>query len=92
MIQTSDDVVHGKPDPEIYLRAAELLQTEPAACIVFEDSPTGVEAGRAAGMRVVGVETTPTHFQGIELRIKDFLDPVLEPWLAKQAALTHVAG
>jgi beta-phosphoglucomutase len=81
-----------KPFPDIYLEAARRLGVEPKNCIVFEDSPTGVEAGRAAGMRVVGVETTPTHFQGIELRIKDFLDPVLEPWLAKQAALTHVAG
>jgi beta-phosphoglucomutase len=70
-----------KPFPDIYLEAAKRLGVEPKNCIVFEDSPTGVEAGRAAGMRVVGVETTPTHFQGIDLRIKDFLDPVLEPWL-----------
>jgi beta-phosphoglucomutase family hydrolase len=70
-----------KPFPDIYLEAAKRLGMEPQNCIVFEDSPTGVEAGRAAGMRVVGVETTPTHFQGIDLRIKDFLDPVLEPWL-----------
>jgi beta-phosphoglucomutase family hydrolase len=73
-----------KPFPDIYLEAARRLGVEPKNCIVFEDSPTGVEAGRAAGMRVVGVETTPTHFEGIELRIKDFLDPVLEPWLSKQ--------
>jgi beta-phosphoglucomutase len=70
-----------KPFPDIYLEVAKRLGVEPKNCIVFEDSPTGVEAGRAAGMRVVGVETTPTQFQGIELRIKDFLDPVLEPWL-----------
>lgn len=70
-----------KPFPDIYLEAAKRLGVEPKHCIVFEDSPTGVEAGRAAGMRVVGVETTPTHFQGIDLRIKDFLDPALEPWL-----------
>ena len=70
-----------KPFPDIYLRAAEELKVEPEQCIVFEDSPTGVEAARAAGMQVVGVETTPTEFHGIDLRIDNFLDPQLEPWL-----------
>ncbi len=75
-----------KPFPDIYLRAAERLETEPENCIVFEDSPTGVEAGLAAGMRVVGVETTPTEFIGVDLRIKDFRDPQLEPWLNARIA------
>jgi HAD superfamily hydrolase (TIGR01509 family) len=73
-----------KPFPDIYLEAARRLGVAPENCIVFEDSPTGVQAGRAAGMRVVGVETTPTQFEGIALRIKDFTDPVLEPWLQVQ--------
>lgn len=73
-----------KPFPDIYLNAAEQLGVPPPSCIVFEDSPTGVEAARAAGMRVVGVETTPTEFHGLDLRIRDFLDPQLEPWLAAQ--------
>jgi beta-phosphoglucomutase-like phosphatase (HAD superfamily) len=73
-----------KPFPDIYLNAAEQLRVVPANCIVFEDSPTGVEAARAAGMRIVGVETTPADFHGIHLRIDDFLDPQLEPWLASQ--------
>jgi len=73
-----------KPFPDIYLKAADLLGLEPNQCIVFEDSPTGVAAGLAAGMRVVGVETTPTHFQGVALSIKDFTDPALEAWLARQ--------
>jgi beta-phosphoglucomutase len=73
-----------KPFPDIYLRAAELLGAQPANCIVFEDSPTGVEAGRAAGMRLVGVETTPTEFVGVDLHVKDFLDPKLEPWVREQ--------
>lgn len=75
-----------KPFPDIYLKAAELLGAEPQSCIVFEDSPTGVEAGRAAGMRVVGVETTPTEFAGVDLRVKDFLDPLLERWMQAQVA------
>jgi HAD superfamily hydrolase (TIGR01509 family) len=73
-----------KPFPDIYLKAAELLGMEPHRCVVFEDSPTGVSAGLAAGMKVVGVETTPTEFQGVAISIKDFTDPRLEEWLARQ--------
>jgi HAD superfamily hydrolase (TIGR01509 family) len=73
-----------KPFPDIYLAAAKKLAIEPSDCIVFEDSPTGAAAGLAAGMRVVGVETTETAFPGVQLQIKDFLDPSLEPWLAAQ--------
>jgi HAD superfamily hydrolase (TIGR01509 family) len=73
-----------KPFPDIYLRAAEEIGVHPADCIVFEDSPTGVEAARAARMRVVGVETTPTSFFNVDLCIHNFLDPRLEPWLAEQ--------
>ena len=79
-----------KPFPDIYLEAARRLKAEPKNCIVFEDSPTGVTAGRAAGMLVVGVETTPTEFQGIALKIKDFLDPALEPWLGKALQLDKI--
>jgi beta-phosphoglucomutase len=74
-------VARPKPFPDVYLEAARQLNIAPARCIVFEDSPTGVEAARAAGMRAVAVETTPTAFHGIDLRIEDFLDPALDPWL-----------
>jgi len=50
-----DDVTHGKPSPESYLRAAALLEVDPAACLVIEDSPTGVAAAEAAGMVVLAV-------------------------------------
>jgi beta-phosphoglucomutase len=73
-----------KPFPDVFLEAARRLNVPPQHCIVFEDSPTGVTAAVAAGMRVVGVETTPTAFQGIALKIKDFCDPVLETWLSAQ--------
>ncbi len=73
-----------KPFPDIYLKAAELLGLEPRQCVVFEDSPTGVQAGLAAGMRVIGVETTPTQFSGVSLCIQNFLDPRLDSWLAQQ--------
>jgi len=77
-----------KPFPDIYLLAAERLEVKPANCIVFEDSPTGVAAGVAAGMRVVGIETTPTTFDGVVFHVKNFLDPRLDLWLR---SLTPVA-
>jgi beta-phosphoglucomutase len=75
-----------KPFPDIYLRAAELLGKQPKDCIAFEDSPTGLAAGLAAGMRVVGVETIPADLTGAALRIQNFEDPKLDEWLAHQAA------
>ena len=55
---TADDVRRGKPDPEGYLATADRLSLEPADCVVVEDSPTGIAAGKAARMRVVAVATT----------------------------------
>jgi beta-phosphoglucomutase len=51
----AEDVTHGKPDPEVFLVAAQRLGAEPRSSIVVEDAPTGIEAGRRAGMRTVGV-------------------------------------
>jgi sugar-phosphatase len=53
-----DEVERGKPDPEGYLRGAELLGVDPAECLVLEDVPAGIVAGRAAGSLVVAVATT----------------------------------
>ena len=78
------DVRRPKPFPDIYLEAARRLRTEPQNCIVFEDSPTGLQAGVDAGMRVVGVETSPAKLSGASLTVKDFTDPALEDWLAGQ--------
>ena len=52
------DVKHGKPHPDVFLKAAEQLGIDPADCIVFEDAPMGVEAARRAGMRAVVITTT----------------------------------
>jgi HAD superfamily hydrolase (TIGR01509 family) len=49
-----EDVLHGKPAPDLFLHAAEAMGFEPACCAVVEDSPAGVQAGRAAGMTVLG--------------------------------------
>ncbi len=74
-----------KPCPDIYVRAAEKLNVEPADCIVFEDSPAGVAAARDAGARVVGIESH-TELCGVDFRVKDFTRPELEEWLAVQTA------
>ncbi|MGE0556017.1 MAG: HAD-IA family hydrolase [Gemmatimonadales bacterium] len=55
---TGEQVKHGKPDPEGYLLGATLLGAEPSHCLVFEDATVGIEAARAAAMRVVAVATT----------------------------------
>lgn len=55
VILGDEHVTHGKPHPEIYLAAAEKLGVDPAECIVFEDSPPGVQSGKQAGMTVIGI-------------------------------------
>ncbi|MDA8371316.1 MAG: HAD family phosphatase [Nocardiopsaceae bacterium] len=55
---TAGDVAEGKPHPQGYLAGAEILGYAPEHIVVFEDTPAGVEAGKRAGMRVVGVTTT----------------------------------
>ncbi|GAA2265897.1 HAD family hydrolase [Streptomyces atrovirens] len=54
----ADDITRGKPDPEPYLLAARTLGVDPAHCVVFEDAPAGLQAGRAAGMTTVALATT----------------------------------
>lgn len=54
----ADDVTRGKPDPEPYLKAAQLLGAEPKECLVIEDAPAGIRAGRAAGMKVIAITST----------------------------------
>jgi sugar-phosphatase len=55
---TSNDVQRGKPDPEPYIKAAKSLGFAPADCIVAEDAPAGIRAGKAAGCRVLALRTT----------------------------------
>ena len=57
-VVSSEQVSRCKPDPEIYLKAAEALQLGPEECIVFEDARAVSEAGRRAGMKVVALATT----------------------------------
>lgn len=55
-VWTSDEAKAGKPSPEVYLRVAESLNVDPARCLVFEDVPKGIMAGKNAGMKVCAVE------------------------------------
>lgn len=70
---TAEDVTRGKPEPEGYLLAARRLGYEAPDCIVFEDAPPGVAAGRAAGARVIALTTTHTRDEltGAERTIPD---------------------
>ena len=77
-------VRHPKPHPEVYLRVAELLETDPAECVVFEDSHSGAAAAVAAGMRVVGISTTDDNLSGTSITIDNFRSGDLDLWLQAQ--------
>jgi len=57
-VVTSEDVSHGKPDPEVFLKSAEMIGCDARDCVVFEDAHVGIAAGRAAGAKVIAVATT----------------------------------
>lgn len=57
-IVCAEDVVHGKPAPDVFLEGSTRLGIEPSACVVFEDALFGIEAAQRAGMKVVAVATT----------------------------------
>jgi len=76
VIVTADDVMLGKPDPEVWTQVARRLRIGPGHCVVFEDAVVGIEAARRAGMRIVGVTTAHTESEllaaGAERAIPDF--------------------
>ncbi len=76
-------VQRGKPDPEIYLLAAEMLGVSPEQCIVFEDSQTGIDAAVAAGMRVAAINLHRVPLLGQEWEFTDFSDLALKSWRAQ---------
>ena len=55
---TGDHIQNLKPDPEIYLTGAKLIGIEPEACIVVEDSPSGIKAAHAGNMKAIGIDTS----------------------------------
>ena len=60
VVVTADDVLHGKPAPDLFLHAARTMGAAPADCLVIEDSPAGVDAALAAAMPVIGYTGGPT--------------------------------
>lgn len=85
-ILDSSHVTTGKPDPEVYIKAAKALGKDPTSCIVFEDSVSGVQAGINAGSKVVGVTTThtPEELSSCDLVIDDFRKIELRDFLLNQ--------
>jgi sugar-phosphatase len=77
VLVTADQVRHGKPHPEGYLTAAARLGVEPERCIVVEDTPAGIEAAHAGGMRVVAIAAT---YEAEALMTADAVVPALA-WL-----------
>lgn len=80
-ILSLEHVIKPKPDPEIYLSSAKLLGIDPSCCVVFEDSPTGLEAAKRAGMYRVGIATGISREQiqtFSDLAINDFRDIKIE--------------
>lgn len=57
-IVSADDTTRGKPDPQVFLLAAQRIGVPPENCVVFEDAFAGLEAARAGGMKAIGVATT----------------------------------
>ncbi len=86
-LAAGDEVPDGKPQPDVYLLAAERLNKEPQQCLVFEDSPTGCRAAHAAGMTVVAIPNNKDmlgrfecadHVMTSLLDVPDHLDDLLE--------------
>jgi HAD superfamily hydrolase (TIGR01509 family) len=76
IVLDDSDVERGKPDPEIYLKAAAMLKIPPDQCLVFEDSLSGIAAGKAAGCKVIGITTTHSRDEltNVDWVIDNFAD------------------
>jgi len=86
-IVTADDVITSKPHPEVFLKCANLLQVPYADCIVFEDSPKGVESALGAGMKAVVIKTYHeeyefAHLDNVLMFVDDYGDERLESLFA----------
>ena len=86
---TAEDVTHGKPHPEVYLKAARMLQVDPSEMLVLEDSETGTRAAAAAGAYVVSVpnrHTAAGDFSMSRMRIESLQDERLATLLRGDCA------
>ena len=67
-ITTCCEVKRGKPEPDVYLKTAQGLEVEPEACLVFEDVPMGILAGKRAGMKVCAIDDAYSRKQEFQKR------------------------
>ncbi|MFE5299488.1 HAD-IA family hydrolase [Streptomyces sp. NPDC056632] len=88
---TAEGVSASKPDPEGFLKGAAELGYAPGDCVVFEDSEAGIQAGRAAGMRVVGVGPRAAAF-GPDVHVRDLTELRVEPGPDGTVILTFAAS
>jgi sugar-phosphatase len=88
---TADDVVHGKPSPEPYLKGAALLGFTPTDCLVFEDTPAGIASARASVMQAIALQTTypARELQAADAIVASLADVKAE--LSSETILLHVA-
>lgn len=85
-VVSADDVAISKPDPETFIKCAELLGVDPEACIVFEDAPKGVEAAQKAGMKTVVLTTMHAeeefvNYKNVIAFVPDYLSVTPESFL-----------
>lgn len=71
----AEDVVHGKPAPDVFLAAAKALGVPPDQCVVVEDAAAGIEAARRAGIACIGVGENGTDAADLRVRSLDLLPP-----------------
>jgi HAD superfamily hydrolase (TIGR01509 family) len=91
------DLQHGKPDPEIFLRAARAIGVGPDHCLVVEDAPSGIAAGVAGGMATLGVarldDAALLHDAGADLVVPDLddvdTDALADGWLRTRPSGSH---
>jgi beta-phosphoglucomutase len=83
-IVAAEDVTAGKPDPQVFLTAAERVGVDPARCVVVEDAAAGIEAARRAGMRSIGVNAATNLAADLYVWTLEELEPdAFEKLLAK---------
>jgi mannitol-1-/sugar-/sorbitol-6-phosphatase len=83
---TATDVLHGKPHPEPYLKGAQILGAPASQCIVIEDAPAGIRAGKAAGAHVVALGTTASDAELREAGADWIVDDCAELFVDSAAA------
>ena len=86
VVVSADDVAVSKPNPEVFLKAASLLQVKPEQCIVFEDAPKGVESAFNAGMKAIVITTLHhpeefSRYSNVLAFVEDYTNPVLQDFL-----------